>query len=154
MVTTMPDRFWDKVSIHGEQECWPWRASIDSRGYGNFRVGDHNERAHRVAYTLTFGAIPEGGGHHGTVVMHTCDNRLCCNPAHLVLGSHADNMADMKEKGRRKAVNSGSANGRAKLTAEQVAAIRADTRGKRTIAPDYGISPAQVQRIRNGEQWT
>nr|WP_296201707.1 hypothetical protein [uncultured Hyphomicrobium sp.] len=62
-------------------------------------------------------------------------------------------MADMKAKGRRKAVNAASANGRAKLTPEQVQAIRADTRGKRTIAKDYGISPAQAQRVRLGVQW-
>jgi hypothetical protein len=86
-------------------------------------------------------------------VMHTCDNRLCCNPDHLRLGSHSDNMADMKAKGRRKRIATGSANGRAKLTLEQVVAIRMDTRGKRAIAPDYGISPAQVQRIRKGTHW-
>jgi len=85
--------------------------------------------------------------------MHKCDNRLCCRPDHLVIGSHGDNMADMRSKGRRKDVNAGEQNGRAKLTAEQVALIRVDTRGKRTIAKDYGISPAQAQRIRLGQQW-
>lgn len=73
--------------------------------------------------------------------------------AHLQLGNHETNMADMREKGRRKQINTGQANGRAKLTVEQVRAIRTDLRGKRAIALEYGISPAQAQRIRNRQQW-
>jgi len=72
----------------------------------------------------------------------------------MVIGSQADNMADMKARGRRKGIGAGVTNGRAKLSPEQVIAIRADTRGKRVIAPEYGVSPAQVQRIRSGKQWT
>lgn len=69
------------------------------------------------------------------------------------MGDHKANMADVRVKGLRKNINTGSRNGRAKLTSEQVQAIRNDTRGKRTIAPEYGISPAQVQRVRLGLQW-
>ena len=133
--------------------CWTWTGPLDSRGYGHLRWDGKNKRAHRLAYELTYGPIPAGDGFHGTVVMHSCDNKKCCNPAHLALGSHADNMADMKGKGRRKGIGRGATNGRAKLTNDQVHAIRSDTRGKRTIAPEYGISPAQVQRIRLGKQW-
>lgn len=85
--------------------------------------------------------------------MHKCDNRLCCRPEHLAVGSHAENMEDMRNKGRRKNINSGEKNGRAKLTAEQAERIRADIRGKRTIAKEFGVSQAQVQRIRLGQQW-
>jgi hypothetical protein len=134
-------------------ECWQWTGAVDSRGYGHTRHEGRNWRAHRLAWVEAHGPIPAGEGHHGTVVMHTCDNRLCINPAHLRLGTHAENMADMRDKGRRKGIGTGETNGRAKLAPEQVEAIRADTRGKRTIAPDYGISPAQVQRIRRGLQW-
>lgn len=143
--------FWTNLRKDGT--CWIWQGAVDSRGYGHLRWFRKVMRAHRLAYELSKGAIPTGGGYHGTVVMHSCDNRLCCNPGHLRAGSHADNMSDMKTKGRRLAKGAGTANGRAKLTPEQVQAIRADGRGKRTIAPEYGISPAQVQRIRKGVQW-
>lgn len=144
-------KFWSRTTRQGD--CILWTGSVDSRGYGNLRWNGKISRAHRVAYELLHGPIPSGRGHHGTVVMHSCDNRLCVNPSHLRLGDHAANMADMKAKGRRKIIGSGSANGRCKLTLEQVEAIRADRRSKRSIAPEYGISPAQVQRIRLGTQW-
>jgi len=145
-------RFWSRV-LGFEGGCWEWTGAIDTRGYGNLRVDGKTARAHRVAYSLVHGEIPSGEGHHGTVIMHTCDNRLCCNPDHLKATDQSGNMADMAMKGRRKGFGAGSSNGRAKLTPEQVQAIRADNRGKRTIAPEYGVSPAQVQRVRLGLQW-
>ena len=144
--------FWSYV-LGFEGGCWEWTGGIDTGGYGNLDWHGKTARAHRIAYQLTFGDLPKGNGHHGSVVMHTCDNRLCCNPSHLAVGTHADNMADMAMKNRRKMINAGAKNGRAKLTAEQVQAIRADKRGKRTIAPEYGISAAQVQRVRLGQHW-
>lgn len=147
------EKFWLKVDIRQPDECWNWRGSVDTGGYGHINWNGKTTRAHRLAYTFSKGDIPAGDGHHGAVVMHSCDNRRCCNPDHLVLGTHAENMADMRSKGRRKFINAGAANGRAKLSLEQVASIRADTRGKRTIAKDYGVSPAQIQRVRKGQQW-
>ena len=145
-------RFWSRV-LRYDGGCWNWTGAVDTRGYGQMRISGKLFRSHRIAYELTFGPIPRGIGHHGTVVMHSCDNRLCCNPSHLSLTDHSGNMADMAIKNRRKGINAGDNNGRAKLTAEHVQAIRADTRGKRTIASEYGISPAQVQRVRLGKQW-
>ena len=149
----MSASFWVKVKTGSADECWPWMFGIDSRGYGHLQFNGGPMRAHRVAYQLAKGEIPKGEGHHGTVVMHMCDNKLCCNPEHLRLGSHADNMADMKAKGRRAGIGTGAHNGRAKLTLEQARAIKADKRGKRTIAKQFDVSPAQVQRIRLGKQW-
>lgn len=146
-------QFWKNVDQSGYSACWDWLGGADTRGYGHLKWNGKVTRAHRIAYELANGVIPNGEGHHGTVVMHSCDNRLCCNPAHLIIGTHSDNMADMAAKGRRKGIGTGADNGRAKLTVDQVSAIRSDKRGKRAIAPEYGISPAQVQRIRNGEQW-
>lgn len=67
----------------------------ESHRYGRFTSGGKKHLAHRMAYELAFGAIP-----HGMLVLHRCDNTKCCNPAHLFLGSHLDNMADMRAKGR------------------------------------------------------
>lgn len=146
------NRFWGKVRVGDADECWPWTAGVDTSGYGSFNYGGI-KRAHRVAYELQNGPIPLGENYHGTVIMHVCDNKLCCNPAHLKAGSHADNMGDMRAKRRRKDICSGRGNGRAKLTLEQVIAIRADPRSNAATALGFGVSKGQIQRIRTGKQW-
>lgn len=89
------DRFWTKVDIGDSSTCWEWRAARYPGGYGCIRVDGHGRQAHRVAWELEHGSIP--------------DNPPCCNPAHLFLGTRAENMQDMKGKGRQ-AVNVGAAN--------------------------------------------
>jgi hypothetical protein len=74
---TLEQRFWEKVDRRGPDECWPWLASTDGKGYGSFRVGKH-QRAHRFAYELLIGPIPAG-----LVIDHLCRNRACVNPAHM-----------------------------------------------------------------------
>lgn len=108
-------RFWSKVAIRGEDECWLWRASVlKSDGYGQFGSG---KRAHRVAFELSGGTYE-----NGPLVLHTCDVRLCCNPAHLYAGTHARNMVDAVERGRFK----GGQKGRTcKLSKRQRAILRA-----------------------------
>ena len=145
-------RLWSRVD-KSTTECWLWTGAKDSFGCGRITVNGKNAHVPRVVWTLINGPIPPGLGYHGTVVRHKCDNPLCCKPDHLLLGTHADNMADMRLRGGRKGAAAGEKNGRAKLTLEQVAAIRADTRGPADIARDYGISGTHVQRIKSCESW-
>ena len=90
----MIDRFMSKVTVLPDG-CWKWIGQI-VQGYGVFRSGDHQYKAHRVSYTLFKGEIPKG-----MIIMHKCDNRWCVNPEHLVCGTQRENLHDMASKGRK-----------------------------------------------------
>ena len=90
------ERFWSKVDKRSPDECWEWTASRGSCGYGQswWAPAKRAVGTHRIAYLLTHGSIP-----NGLQVAHTCHNKLCCNPAHLVAQSSADNnFANYKDK--------------------------------------------------------
>jgi hypothetical protein len=91
------------------------------------------------------GPIPEG-----LCVCHTCDNRPCCNISHFFLGTRTENLEDMTAKGRRV---KGESHGCAKLTEEDVLAIRTDNRTLEVIAKQYGVSYALISYVRNGKIW-
>jgi hypothetical protein len=149
------DRFWDKVEKGGPDDCWEWTAATDRKGYGKFQAGSSRTTArivtaHRKAWEITYGPIPRGEGHHGTCVLHTCDNPPCVNPAHLFLGTPADNVQDMMDKGRHVEVSlPGEANGNSKLTEEEVENVRALHPGfsYRFIADIFGVSASQIGNI-------
>jgi hypothetical protein len=88
------ERFWSKVA-KSDAGCWTWSGTKATSGYGTFKARNRFMQAHRVAYRLGHGQEPGG------CVMHMCDNQLCVNPEHLKVGTHAENMKDMTEKGRR-----------------------------------------------------
>lgn len=93
-------RFWRKVDKSaGPDGCWLWTGAR-SGDYGQIRVGRRKAKSSRVAWVLSHGPIPEGVGFHGTCVLHSCDNPLCVNPAHLHLGSQADNGRDASTRRR------------------------------------------------------
>jgi len=90
-----PAQFWEKVGIGDPDVCWPWAAGTSPFGYGRVTFRKTNWQAHRVAFTLSRGEIPVG-----KLVMHSCNNRLCCNPDHLAVGTHADNNKYTSQCGR------------------------------------------------------
>lgn len=159
VVERVAARFWAKVQK--DEGCWLWTAHRNHRGYGIFNLNGRTSRAHRVAYTLTKGPIPDGA-----IVCHTCDNPPCCNPDHLWLGTLADNNRDKTCKGRNvrpirdeTAVNyiRGEDSNFAKLMEADVRAIRARRiAGDRTkdIAADYKIDRTLVWQICKGKVWS
>lgn len=151
-------RFEAKVDRSGGPDaCHLWTGSR-GEGYGRIFCGGRLEGAHRVAWAIAHGPIPEGPGHHGTCVLHRCDVRACVNPAHLFLGSVADNNRDMAGKGRLVLAPPmpGERNGRAKLTGADVAEIRrrvAAGEARASLGKEFGVSGWQVTRIVSGTRW-
>jgi len=147
-------RFWAKADRSGGPDaCWLWTAAKNQFGYGRFQVATRLVgHAHRVAYELANGPIPAG-----KEVCHRCDVRHCVNPRHLFLGTHAENMEDMKAKGRGNGPRRhGSKNPAAKLTDEQAAEIRrrrAAGEKLRVIAADFGVSEATVSLLARNLTW-
>ncbi len=118
---------------------------MNTNGYGFVTVGGRRVAAHRLAWALHNGADPTG-----KVVMHTCDNPPCINPEHLVLGTHADNVADKVRKGRS---CFGERSGTSKLTWAKVRAIRAATGTLSEIGSMFGVHLSNVSLIRRGLTW-
>lgn len=144
----LAERFLEKIEAGEPDLCWPWRGRPDSDGYGRFQVGRTSRLAHRVAYELLVGPIPDG-----LLVRHTCDNPPCVNPRHLMLGTDLDNMRDMYARGR--APNRrGEAHPRAKLTPDAVRDIRRSTEPVAVLAGRYGVSAGAVWFARTGVTWS
>lgn len=149
----MIERFEAKYIRSSPDACWEWQASKWNRGYGKIRVNGRYEAAHRLSYTLYVGEIPDG-----LLVLHECDNPSCVNPGHLFLGTHADNMRDMAEKGRgffKKSMfptrESIQRRPRRKLSDEDVQSIISQcdsgTRTKADIARDFGVTRSWVSNL-------
>jgi predicted DNA-binding protein (UPF0251 family) len=149
---SLRERFLAKVDTSGGPEaCHPWTARRDDDGYGRIRSSGKGYpylRSNRAAWELAYGPIPEG-----LCVCHKCDNPPCVNPAHLFLGTHADNHADMCAKGR-KVHGEGVSN--SKLREAQVNEIflmHANGISQRKIAKHMGVSDSLVWKILHGEAW-
>lgn len=141
--------------IENENGCWEWQKSKVC-GYG--RTRDYETKkdilAHRLSYNIFKGSIPENKS-----ICHSCDNPSCCNPEHLWIGSHRENMLDSNQKGRTYKVSydsKGLKNGNAKISEEEVRNIRKlSSEGMRDcdIARKYKMSQTNVRRIKRGYLW-
>lgn len=129
-----------------ESGCRIWLSNINTGGYGRIGIANKVYLAQRVAYEHAYGKIPDG-----LHVCHKCDTPSCVNPAHLFLGTDADNMRDKVNKKRH---CYGEKHSVAVLTERQVAAIRKDTRIQRVIAEEYGVSQSQISLIHRGDEWS
>ena len=141
------ERFWSKVDASSKDGCWLWTATL-THGYGSFWLVGTNARAHRVAYTLAHGPIPDD-----FCVCHRCDNPRCVNPEHLFLGTNAENQADKVAKLRH---SHGEAHGAARLCLADIAEIHrlAASGGKQTvIATQFDVSRAVIHGVLTNRIW-
>lgn len=146
------ERFWARVDRPSPTSCWPWLGSHHEFGYGWFWAQGKSRNAHRVAWEMTYGPIPDG-----LMVMHACDNGTCVNPSHLMVGTGLSNQMDMARKGRStKGRFVGEKHPGAKLTEANVREVRrrvAAGEVHRTIAADFGIGEAYVSVVGRGLSW-
>lgn len=131
-------------------DCWGWRGSKGKNGYSYLGVSGQSRLAHRLSYELHVGHIPTG-----VFVCHHCDNPGCCNPAHLFLGTQADNMKDCATKGRtrRTPTIQGEGHYRAKVTQADVRDIRTSSASQSDLARKYGLSRSSIAAIKTRKSW-
>lgn len=151
--------FWLRVDKNGPipphcselGPCWTWLTRTQSRRYGSFSINQKTWVAHRFAYFVSCGTIPQDRD-----ICHHCDNPSCVNPAHLFPGTEAENTADMIAKGRNARLK-GSANPAAKINEEVVRAIRDEYKTEhtpqRSLAKRYNLSQSQVNEIILFKSW-
>jgi len=155
LTTQQIQNFKAKVSVR-EGLCWLWNGARDYHGYGQVMLSSYGvQLAHRIAYILENGEIPEG-----LWVLHTCDVPACVNPSHLYVGTPTNNAQDRENRNRRIAPT-GSLNGNAAFTEEQILKIRAihssTSKFKPTlqrIANEYSVSLGAIKKIVYKERWS
>lgn len=150
-------RFWDKVNIHeSTKECWEWEGAKKPTGYGNVSFNGKHYISHRVAFELLNEFYPKQ-----FIVMHICDNRSCCNPHHLVLGTIKTNAIDMliKNRGIKTANHAlGENNFNAKLNPKKVRNIKKLLREtdmyQWQIADIHGVTQTAISSIKLNKTWS
>jgi hypothetical protein len=148
------DKFWSKVDKGAENECWIWTGAKRWNGYGKFIHNYKTILAHKASFEINRGTIGDG-----LVVCHSCDNRACCNPNHLWLGTQAENMQDMFKKGRNaksKPKGSCERHPRAKLKNSDIPEIKklySNGESSRSIGKKYGVSKTMILFIVKDKNW-
>lgn len=145
--------FEDKFEPITETGCWVWIAGSTRTGYGRHYVNGTTVYAHRHAYELWIGPIP-----NGLYVLHKCDNPSCVNPQHLFVGSHLDNVADMIAKGRNSGNHKGvgEANGRSKLSAPEVKSIRQrykNGESQTALSREFDLGVTAINKVVTYKTW-
>jgi hypothetical protein len=148
----MAANFWARINVERDELCWNWRGPCSPSGYGRATFRRWPWRAHRLAWFFTHGNIPSD-----KIILHHCDNRKCCNPSHLYIGTWQDNMNDRSARGRCNP-SRGSQSVRAVLNETQVVEIKMAakyrTRGfNRLIAKKYGVHETTISAIVNNYNW-
>jgi len=153
----IPISIWFWTQVAKSEGCWLWTGTLDYHGYGRFKLQGKMQLAHRYAWTLKHGPVPDG-----MCVLHHCDNPPCNRPDHMFLGTQLDNIADRvaKERNRRGPGNTvgrpGETNPFSKLTNTQVLEIRrryAAGETQTALAPEFGIAQAHVSQIVLRQRW-
>lgn len=145
----LAERFWERVDTSGD--CWLWTGTGRGNGYGGLSVNGKNRSAHRIAWELTNGAIPDG-----LFVCHRCDNPACVRPEHLFLGTPRANIQDMMAKGRARFGDAPPGKGRATLTPESVREVRrlaTQGQSQRALARRYGVRSSAIYKLLHGITW-
>lgn len=146
-------RFWSRVRKSGPDECWEWTACRYTTGYGAITKNGRNLHGHRLAWQYTFGPIPPG-----LFVCHRCDNKGCCNPAHLFIGTCLENTRDMIRKGRARHDNNrkGERHYKARLTeadVREIISLKNSGLGAKVLGVRFGVSAANIGSIWGNHIW-
>jgi len=154
MVAGIPNKkedVWKKINILSNEECWEWRGSSTSDGYGRMDYHGKKFLTHRLVYELTYGSIPDN-----LCVLHHCDNPKCCNPTHLFSGTVDDNIRDKIQK-KRQSGAIGNKNSHCKINDLDVIQIKLlYASGKyyqRELAIQFGITQSTISAIIRGDLW-
>ena len=155
-----PEVIWSKVDKRGDDECWPWNGYTNEQGYGRTWIDDKGYYAHRVIFNLHNPGVitlsaPKSKYETGWL-RHSCDNPPCCNPKHLLVGTHDDNMKDKVARNRQTRWGGGVRSPRAKLSAEDVRIIRLHKRDGATIralALLYEVSRSAISHCVYGRSY-
>lgn len=137
--TKQVERFYSRIQVV-DSGCHEWQGSLNTMGYGHLHINHKTVMAHRLAWQLVNGDISPG-----LHVCHTCDNRKCCNPEHLFLGTQLDNIRDAATKKR---MQHGEGHYNSRLTSDIVDEIRKSPLTARQLAADYGVSIEYIRMIR------
>ena len=146
------NRFWIKVIVLEENNCWEWISKKDEDGYGRFWLHEKMQGAHRISYTLKYGQISKG-----LWILHKCNNTSCVNPNHLYAGTIKDNVRDSINSGTLFLLRvKGENRPNAKLKESEIRDIRNMLKNgepQKDVILKYGLDSSHISAIKNRRIW-